>query len=687
MTTGIVSSLSLFVLLSALVHNTHCKEIVLPWKITTYSPITVAEGDIISFEWEGSHNVAIHPSGTCDMTGSSIVGSTSGDQYTFTSGDVGTEVTFACQVNGHCSSGQILKVAVAAKSGIDCPLSGSITVAPSEMISLNVVSSDRLCILTLKQVEDGKESLIPLGRSYDDNDWETVAGPHRLQFICDTKTCTSSSLPAIADNSSILQLTTFSSSDSNLSKRDVVARFFTQATFGPTEDMLADWDDKEISNLDNSFASWIDDQINTIFPTSHRVYFRKRAATRFDKVHSLGAPPHPCDASTRWNSYAFTKGDCNPADPVTFGRKNKIRILSTSDLSGYTLFINDIPRTEVDVNTLNGGTMNTYGAAYEFCFDGIEEKEGGMVLLRIGGCQLLDSGNAKIKFKSSNPQYPPNMISLSAEDASKIKAIPGTSKGEEFVLTERLASSDCNNVDVGTYPVYLNFNNGTYLAFDPRLSALENTVENPLQDGGGTNKDLGSKCTNAPMTFLNAKHCRLSSKSNSCAYNDADDVPVKDKVRVCGSPNEVANDVVNVGGPQFGYEIHLDSDLNLFDKYYQKEVIWNKVALNADDQLRQRTAWVLSQIFAIDPDSQQEKAHTEGFVSYYDIFVRHAFGSYLDILKEVSYRYVLKYIPPLMFSHRNINISTFLTLYLFSSAHLWQRCLLITGRGQLRSRG
>ena len=35
-------------------------------------------------------------------------------------------------------------------------------------------------------------------------------------------------------------------------------------------------------------------------------------------------------------------------------------------------------------------------------------------------------------------------------------------------------------------------------------------------------------------------------------------------------------------------------------------------------------------------DSNQN-TRTEAFVNYYDIFVRHAFGNYRDVLKEVSY--------------------------------------------------
>ena len=69
----------------------------------------------------------------------------------------------------------------------------------------------------------------------------------------------------------------------------------------------------------------------------------------------------------------------------------------------------------------------------------------------------------------------------------------------------------------------------------------------------------------------------------------------------------------------------------------QRQTVWTEVALNAPDQLRQRVAWALSQILAISPGSIDTGFSTEVFMNYYDIFVRHAFGNYRDILKEVAY--------------------------------------------------
>ena len=56
-------------------------------------------------------------------------------------------------------------------------------------------------------------------------------------------------------------------------------------------------------------------------------------------------------------------------------------------------------------------------------------------------------------------------------------------------------------------------------------------------------------------------------------------------------------------------------------------------ALQALDQLRQRTAWALSQIlvssFTID------FIETEQWLLFYNIFVQNTFGSYLQVMRKV----------------------------------------------------
>lgn len=114
---------------------------------------------------------------------------------------------------------------------------------------------------------------------------------------------------------------------------------------------------------------------------------------------------------------------------------------------------------------------------------------------------------------------------------------------------------------------------------------------------------------------------------------------------VCGSPGEVAERLGHF------YPFHTkDAPLNLtfdvnYDSVYDvpmlsRASIWTMQALKAPDQLRQRMAWALSQIFVVAPDDASGN-YTEMYVNYYDIFVRHAFGNFRDILREVTYSPVM----------------------------------------------
>jgi len=90
---------------------------VVDWKITgsALPDKTVMVGDVVKFEWNGMHNVAFHPSGTCDITDdTAILGETSPVEYTFTADDVGKK-TFACDITGHCPAGQIITFDVKAQ--------------------------------------------------------------------------------------------------------------------------------------------------------------------------------------------------------------------------------------------------------------------------------------------------------------------------------------------------------------------------------------------------------------------------------------------------------------------------------------------------------------------------------------------------------------------------------------------
>jgi len=113
-------------------------------------------------------------------------------------------------------------------------------------------------------------------------------------------------------------------------------------------------------------------------------------------------------------------------------------------------------------------------------------------------------------------------------------------------------------------------------------------------------------------------------------------------VEYCGSPGEVQNEHWRGNSFSWGGDINL---IVYVDYYYSsavrtgsKHFVWTNVVLKGRDQLRQRVAWALSQIFVVeDIDLTGFSPLVECWATYYDIFVRHAFGNYLDVMKEVTY--------------------------------------------------
>jgi cullin-associated NEDD8-dissociated protein 1 len=107
----------------------------------------------------------------------------------------------------------------------------------------------------------------------------------------------------------------------------------------------------------------------------------------------------------------------------------------------------------------------------------------------------------------------------------------------------------------------------------------------------------------------------------------------------CGSRGEIAND------PTMANRFHMMTSQNSFAEGVDqpqeedsegKQMVWTTVVLNANDQLRQRTAFGLSQIFVTSAMNFDYGQETELWVHFYDTFVEHAFGNYRDIMREVS---------------------------------------------------
>ncbi|KXO14283.1 hypothetical protein AKG98_360 [Moritella sp. JT01] len=59
-------------------------------------------------------------------------------------------------------------------------------------------------------------------------------------------------------------------------------------------------------------------------------------------------------------------------------------------------------------------------------------------------------------------------------------------------------------------------------------------------------------------------------------------------------------------------------------------------SLAAKDQLHQRVAFALSQIFVVSSQEPALAKYSDGLVWYYDLFVKHSFGNYRDLLQDIT---------------------------------------------------
>ncbi|PKH09370.1 DUF1800 family protein [Moritella sp. Urea-trap-13] len=67
-----------------------------------------------------------------------------------------------------------------------------------------------------------------------------------------------------------------------------------------------------------------------------------------------------------------------------------------------------------------------------------------------------------------------------------------------------------------------------------------------------------------------------------------------------------------------------------------QESVWLEHALTAQDQLRQRVAFALSQILVVSSQEPPLAKYGDGLAWYYDLLVKHSFGNYRDLLQDVT---------------------------------------------------
>lgn len=176
---------------------------------------------------------------------------------------------------------------------------------------------------------------------------------------------------------------------------------------------------------------------------------------------------------------------------------------------------------------------------------------------------------------------------------------------------------DSSSTDICIPSPYVNYKY-TQARYGRYVELEENTLASPIPNGGA---DLET-CSNPVMNWNNMDTCVISTSPDVCTTNSYEELPSGSAVVVCGSPNEVSNDPFGPAIFQIAYTSGLKGDSEYAD---QKKSAWTMIALSANDQLRQRVAWALSQILVITPNQIENVEFSEMYLNYYDIFVKVCF--------------------------------------------------------------
>jgi len=229
-------------------------------------------------------------------------------------------------------------------------------------------------------------------------------------------------------------------------------------------------------------------------------------------VSRINKPRHPCDVQSRWRRHSFTADDYQDYLSV-----------SQVDPNGPVLLfsVNGIPRTLVTTSGVPPGD-------YFFCW-WTEEYVGGVFAIYPvdgGDCIDVPTGNPPLLLTDDIiAQYPDTIQTMSLPARANFDAIdpvlygsyaPDFYGGAGIISKVSISDPLCDVLPTGDFGHNLigTFPNGQQWYYDARILLDENTVENPIPDGGGANALAGTLCPNVPKTFLNRK-------SNNCVIRGA----------------------------------------------------------------------------------------------------------------------------------------------------------------------
>ena len=396
---------------------------------------------------------------------------------------------------------------------ISCSSFRSLQIPTGVNVKLSIAPSNTICTLTIKNLNDESYS-IPVGRSYDNNPWEAVAGPFKhFTYECDnTSSSCQVQIPEILssqaedrdDESLFFVLENLETR--TLSEKNEAARFFEQATFGVTKDDLNQVENRDQgTDLASYFVQWTYDQMYNQPLTSHRSFWRRRTLMRYDTAGREGRATRPCEEGSYWRGFAFIETD-------------KDKDLEIHIMDGkFSFSIDGQFRSMVDTFELQGATpdFDTFPKSYKIC-RATPYIGGAVLVFAKDKCRHLIGGNPIISIEGMTPS--PSVI-----NAKLIKnLIMDGDNIEQMTLKSATYSEECSMTNASLFTSSNDSNNsGQVLLYEPRLTLLDNVRKDPLVDGGGgiMNKLGGEKaqCSNVPRTFLNEDDCRLSFQVDACA--------------------------------------------------------------------------------------------------------------------------------------------------------------------------
>ncbi|PMN94205.1 DUF1800 family protein [Enterovibrio norvegicus] len=100
--------------------------------------------------------------------------------------------------------------------------------------------------------------------------------------------------------------------------------------------------------------------------------------------------------------------------------------------------------------------------------------------------------------------------------------------------------------------------------------------------------------------------------------------------------------------------ITYDGDLNPASSHQSARIkAWLNIAFYKDDQLSQRLAYALSQVFVVSDRDLQFESRPLAMANYYDILCKHVFGSYRELLKDITLSPVMGHYLTMVDNHKD----------------------------------